>query len=144
MYSLSFLLLVSGLLNFVSSSKFKNKSFKQSDILFPWFTKKEKIPLSGYRVTHKESQTYGMYTVCFLSSLFLATVNLLLSLSSPNSAIDGNVEFVHTQYSCILTSQVSTKFDVSEKNINNSDHFRIKCLSDSKISAYICHLYFCF
>ena len=25
-----------------------------------------------------------------------------------SSTIDGNVEFVHSQYSCILTSQVST------------------------------------
>ena len=27
-----------------------------------------------------------------------------------SSTIDGNVEFVHSQYSCILTSQVSVKF----------------------------------
>ena len=27
-----------------------------------------------------------------------------------SSTIDGNVEFVHSQYSCILTSQVSTQF----------------------------------
>ena len=27
-----------------------------------------------------------------------------------SSTIDGNVEFVHAQYSCILTSQVSTQF----------------------------------
>ena len=70
-------------------------------------------------------------TNVFLYSLVPATVNLLLSLS-----------IVHTltQYSCILTSQVSTKFDVSEKIINNSDNFRIKCLSDSKISAILCVL----
>ena len=27
-----------------------------------------------------------------------------------SSTIDGNVEFVHSQYSCILTSSVSTQF----------------------------------
>ena len=27
-----------------------------------------------------------------------------------SSTIDGNVEFVHSQYSCILTSQVSIQF----------------------------------
>ena len=27
-----------------------------------------------------------------------------------SSTIDGNVEFVHSQYSCILTSQLSTQF----------------------------------
>ena len=27
-----------------------------------------------------------------------------------SSTIDGNVEFVHSQHSCILTSQVSTQF----------------------------------
>ena len=27
-----------------------------------------------------------------------------------SSTIDGNVEFVHSQYSCILTSQVSNQF----------------------------------
>jgi len=27
-----------------------------------------------------------------------------------SSTIDGNVEFVHSQYSCILTSQMSTQF----------------------------------
>ena len=27
-----------------------------------------------------------------------------------SSTIDGNVEFVHSQYSCILTSQVTTQF----------------------------------
>ena len=106
--------------------------------------KKRKNPSwdSGYRVTNKKSQ---MYTVCFF--IFIIPFNCKLVsffVYSPNSAIDGNVEFVHTQYSCILTSQVSTKFDVSEKNINNSDHFRIKCLSDSKISGILCALYFLF
>ena len=36
------------------------------------------------------------------STLFRAKPNRL------SSTIDGNVEFVHSQYSCILTSQVST------------------------------------
>ena len=32
-----------------------------------------------------------------------------------SSTIDGNVEFVHSQYSCIMTSQVSTEFLCSTK-----------------------------
>jgi len=51
-----------------------------------------------------------------------------------SSTIDGNVEFVHSQYSCILTSQVSDNI------INNSDNFVIKCFSYSKISAILCVL----
>ena len=35
-----------------------------------------------------------------------------------SSTIDGNVEFVHSQYSCILTSQVSIQFLCP-----NSDNF---------------------
>ena len=58
-----------------------------------------------------------------------------------SSTIDGNVECLHSQYSCILTSQVSY---VSDKVINNSDHFKIKCLSYSKIRAISCVLYFLF
>ena len=104
--------------------------------------KKEKILL--------ETPDTGLPTKrdkCFL--IFISPCNCKLAsffVYSPNSAIDGNVEFVHTltQYSCILTSQVSTKFDVSEKIINNSDNFRIKCLSDSKISAILCVLYILF
>ena len=33
---------------------------------------------------------------------------------------------------------------MSDKIINNSDHFKIKCLSYSKISAILCVFYFCF
>ena len=38
------------------------------------------------------------------------------------SSIDGNVKFVHSQYSCILTSQVSTCVRQNHKIINNSDN----------------------
>ena len=34
-----------------------------------------------------------------------------------------------SQYNCIITSQVSTYFFVSDKIINNRDNFRMKCLS---------------
>ena len=53
------------------------------------------------------------------------------------SKIYGNVEFVH---SSDVTS-VNLVF-VSDKIINNSDHFRIKCLSYSKISAILCFFLF--
>ena len=49
------------------------------------------------------------------------------------------VEFVQSQYSCILTSVC-----VSDKIINNSDNFRIKCLFFSKIRAILWVLYFLF
>ena len=70
--------------------------------------------------------------------IFLALLKLGL-YQIDFSTIDDSVEFVHSQYSCILTSQVSTQFVF----INNSDNFRIKCLSYSKISAIVCVL-FCF
>ena len=47
-------------------------------------------------------------------------------------------------YNCILTSQLCQLSFVSDKIINNSDNFRIKWLSYSKISAIICVLYFLF
>ena len=53
--------------------------------------------------------------------------------------MDGNVEFVHSKYSCILTSVF-----VSDKIINISNNFRMKCLSYGKISAILCVLYFLF
>ena len=53
------------------------------------------------------------------------------------STVDGNVEFVQ------LYSDV-TSFNsafVSDKINNNSDNFRIKCLSFYKMSAILCVLY---
>ena len=44
-----------------------------------------------------------------------------------SSTIDGNVEFVHSQYSCILTSQGTTQFFLFDSIIINSANFRIKC-----------------
>ena len=51
------------------------------------------------------------------------------------STIDGNVEFVHSQYSCILSSQVSIQFLCPTKLSIIINNFRIKCVSYSKISA---------
>ena len=60
-----------------------------------------------------------------------------------SSTIDCNVEFVHSQNSSILTSQVSSFCVlVSDTIINTSDNFRIKCFSYSEISAILCVLYF--
>ena len=55
------------------------------------------------------------------------------------STIDGNVVFVHSQYSCIL--QLSF---VSDKIISNHDNFRIKSLSYSKKCNFMVLLIFCF
>ena len=49
------------------------------------------------------------------------------------STIDGNVEFVQPY---------SDSVSVSDKIINNSEKFRIKCLFYSKISAILCVLHF--
>ena len=60
-----------------------------------------------------------------------------------SSTIDSNVEFVLSQNSCILTSQVSSFcVFVSDTIINNGDNFRMKCFSYSEISAILCVLYF--
>ena len=53
-------------------------------------------------------------------------------------AIDGNVESVQL-YSDV--TNVNSVF-VSDKIINNSDDYKIKCLSYSKISAILCVLLF--
>ena len=59
-----------------------------------------------------------------------------------SSTIDGNVELLSVQLYSDVTS-VDSVF-VSDKNVNNSDNFRIKCLSYSNISAILCVLYFPF
>ena len=56
------------------------------------------------------------------------------------STIDGNVVFVLSQYSCILTSQVLTQY-VSHKIIDNIDNFRIKSLSQWKRCNFMCCLF---
>ena len=50
-----------------------------------------------------------------------------------SSTIDGNAEFVHSQYSC---TSVNSVFE-SDKIINNSDNFRIKCFSYSKNFVFL-------
>ena len=52
-----------------------------------------------------------------------------------SSTIDCNLKFIHFQYSCILTSQVSIQFLCSTKLVIIVIIFLIKCLSYSKISA---------
>ena len=60
-----------------------------------------------------------------------------------SSTIYGNVKFVHSQYSCILTSHLSIQVFFN-KIIKKIDNFRIKFLSYSKITAILCVLYFLF
>ena len=42
-----------------------------------------------------------------ISSEYIKKFKIFGSSQIDSSTIDGNVEFVHSQYSCILTSQVS-------------------------------------
>ena len=81
--------------------------------------------------------------IIFLKIINMATVPLIswqhqfknkmfLTKKIIKYTIDGSVVFLHSQYSCILTSQVSNQFYVSDKIINNSDNFRIKSLSFSE------------
>ena len=60
-------------------------------------------------------------------------INCAVQIDS--STIGGNVEFAHSQYSDVTS--VNSVF-VSDKTINYSDYFRIKCLFYSKISAILC------
>ena len=98
--------------------------------------------ITGFRKIPKSYiiRYHGLISISFI---LLNVVKLRWS-QIDSRTIDGKVEFVHSQYSCILTSQVSIQFYVSDKIINNSDNFRIKCLSYSKISAILCVLNFLF
>ena len=69
-----------------------------------------------------------MLKLCMTS---LVSIVPLDDIQIDSSTIDGNVEFAHSHYSCILTSQVSTYFLSDKIIINNSDNFRIKCLNYS-------------
>ena len=60
-----------------------------------------------------------------------------------SSTIDGNVEFVHSQCCCILTSQVSTQFLCLTKLLKKCDNFRLSAYY-SEISANLCVFYFLF
>ena len=71
------------------------------------------------------------------NSCMVPSVPFCCSFQIDSSTIDGNVKFVHYQYNCIsVFSRVNLVF-VSDKIINNSDNFRIKCLSYSKINAIL-------
>ena len=59
-----------------------------------------------------------------------------------SSTLVGNVEFVHSQYSCFLTSQVSTVF-VSDKIIDNSDNFRLSAYLTVKYVKFYVFFIFC-
>ena len=56
-----------------------------------------------------------------------------------SSTIDGNVEFVHSQYSCILTSQVSIQFLCPTKLLIISDNFRIMAQESKSKPGIINH-----
>ena len=95
-------------------------SFNQSKLWFQWLGE------GGAMVVQRKWKIYNSKG----GSEFLA-----------RDTIDGNVEFVHSQYICILSSQVSIQFFLSDKIIKNSDNFRIKCLSYSKIRAILCVIF---
>jgi len=54
-----------------------------------------------------------------------------------SSTINVNVEFVYSEYSCILTVTIVNSC-MSDKIIINSDNFRVKCFSSCKISEMLC------
>ena len=56
-----------------------------------------------------------------------------------SSTIDINVEFVHSQYSCILTSQVSIQFLCPTKLLIISDNFRIMAQESKSKPGIINH-----
>ena len=69
--------------------------------------------------THTEDETVETSVRNFFNPFFVfrvpcklqnwhISVPMLIQIDS--STIDGNVEFVHSQYSCILSSQVSIQF----------------------------------
>jgi len=59
-----------------------------------------------------------------------------------SSTINGNVEFVQSQYKLYSDVTSVNSVFVSDKIINHSDAFRIKCLSYGEISTILCVLYF--
>ena len=86
-----------------------------------------------------------MYIVMYNTDLWLLystlnyTVWFTVQYTEPNrlsSTIDGNTECVHFQYSCLNVTSVNSNF-LSDKTINKSDIFRLKCLSFSEISAIL-------
>ena len=91
-------------------------------------------------IMHKlrENLYYGDSDGVLLKAVTFKTIHTQIG----SNTIDGNVGFVHSQYSCFLSSHSVNSVFVSEKIINNSDNFRIKCFSYSKISANSCVLYF--
>ena len=85
-----------------------------------------------------------LYHATFISPVgtwFIWCTALFYQIDS--STIDGNVNCVHSVqlYSDVTSVNVVFAFD---KNINNSDNFRTKCVSYSKISAIWCVLNFLF
>ena len=59
-----------------------------------------------------------------------------------SSTINGNVEFVQSQYKLYSDVTSVNSVFVSDTIISHSDDFRIKCLSYGEISAILCVLYF--
>ena len=87
-----------------------------------------------------------METKKVVNKQFLFAYLLACNLQIDSSSIDGNAEFVHYQYSCILPLQVSTQFLCPTKLLLTvcSVNFRYKYLSYSEISLILCVLYFLF
>jgi len=79
----------------------------------------------------------------FLYSTLYSTIYILHMLQIDSNTIDGNVEFVQFVQLYSYVTSVNSVF-VSDKIINDSDNFRIKCLSYSKIRAILSVLYFLF
>ena len=55
-------------------------------------------------------RNYEYYTLIRKPGFTRKPEPFLKPIQTDSSTIDGNVEFVHSQYSCIITSQVSTQF----------------------------------
>ena len=77
--------------------------------------------------------------------LIRRVININRSEKIDFSSVDSKVAFKNSQYTAMYFYVTSDNLIVvSDKTINNSDNFRLKCLSFSKISALLCVLYFLF
>ena len=73
-----------------------------------------------------------------MSFLIRRVININRSEKIDSSSIGSNVEFEHSQYTAMYSYVTSVNLIVvSDKTINNSDNFRLKCLSYSKIRAIL-------
>ena len=70
--------------------------------------------------------------ICSKGTVIIVNQTVTSSPTRLSSTIDCNVEFVHSQYSCILTSQVSTQYLCPKKIINDNDNFRLSAYPTGK------------